>query len=166
MKKFQQNVSRELRRAYPDRRRLECQCLSAISFVKNEQDMLDSPIWVLIINVVAMDMLKSKLPPSKWFFVEPCFFPTHAPIIEGRSLYYNHSVVTCPAFSTHFRFLEHKLNMFTVRWIGPRGEGEMYLYHCSKILFYSFFFIIIILTVLTAVEVSLLYIIVFDIDKR
>lgn len=67
MKKFQQNVSRELRRAYPDRRRLECQCLSAIGFVKNEPDMLDSPIWVLIINVVAMDMLKSKLPPSKRF---------------------------------------------------------------------------------------------------
>lgn len=69
MKKFQQNVSRELRRAYPDRRRLECQCLSAISFVKNEADMLESPIWVMIINVVAMDMLKSKLPPSKWRFM-------------------------------------------------------------------------------------------------
>jgi len=50
---------------------------------------------------------------------------------------------------------------------GPR-DGGVYLYHCSKILFYSFFFIIIIsiLTVLTAIEVSLLYIIVFDIDKR
>lgn len=82
MKKFQQNVSRELRRAYPDRRRLECQCLSAISFVKNEPDMLDSPIWVLIINVVAMDMLKSKLPPSKLFSVELCFFPTHGLIVE------------------------------------------------------------------------------------
>lgn len=82
MKKFQQNVSRELRRAYPDRRRLECQCLSAISFVKNEPDMLDSPIWVLIINVVAMDMLKSKLPPSKLFSVELCFFPTRVLIIE------------------------------------------------------------------------------------
>jgi len=78
MKKFQQNVSRELRRAYPDRRRLECQCLSAISFVKNEPDMLDSPIWVLIINVVAMDMLKSKLPPSKLFSVELCFFYFHS----------------------------------------------------------------------------------------
>ncbi|XP_065208051.1 uncharacterized protein exp isoform X1 [Planococcus citri] len=65
MKKFQANVSRELRRAYPDRRRLECQCLSAISFVKNETELLDCPIWVLIINVVAMDMLKSKLPPVK-----------------------------------------------------------------------------------------------------
>lgn len=64
MKKFQQNVSRELRRAYPDRRRLECQCLSAVAFVRSEQDLLDCPIWILVINVVAMDMLKSKLPPG------------------------------------------------------------------------------------------------------
>lgn len=63
MKKFQSNVNRELRRAYPDRRRLETQCLSAIAFVKSENDILDCPMWVLIINVVAMDMLKSKLPP-------------------------------------------------------------------------------------------------------
>ncbi|XP_022901224.1 uncharacterized protein [Onthophagus taurus] len=63
MKKFQTNVNRELRRAYPDRRRLECQCLSAIAFVKNELELLECPIWVLIINVVAMDMLKTKLPP-------------------------------------------------------------------------------------------------------
>ncbi|XP_014239303.1 uncharacterized protein LOC106660839 isoform X2 [Cimex lectularius] len=65
MKKFQANVSRELRRAYPDRRRLECQCLSALAFVKSDPDLLECPIWVLIINVVAMDMLKSKLPPVK-----------------------------------------------------------------------------------------------------
>lgn len=65
MKKFQSNVKRELQRAYPDRRRLESQCLSAIAFVKSETDLLDCPIWVLIINVVAMDMLKSKLPPGK-----------------------------------------------------------------------------------------------------
>ncbi|XP_017959467.1 uncharacterized protein LOC108653477 [Drosophila navojoa] len=63
MKKFQSNVNRELRRAYPDRRRLETQCLSALAFVKSENDILECPIWVLIVNVVAMDMLKSKLPP-------------------------------------------------------------------------------------------------------
>lgn len=63
MKKFQSNLNRELRRAYPDRRRLECQCLSIVSFVKTESNVLECPIWVLIINVVAMDMLKSKLPP-------------------------------------------------------------------------------------------------------
>lgn len=70
MKKFQSNVNRELRRAYPDRRRLECQCLSAIAFVKNESELLECPIWVLIINVVAMDMLKSKLPPGEYLVVE------------------------------------------------------------------------------------------------
>ena len=68
MKKFQNNINRELRQAYPDRRRLELQCLSAIAFVKQETEILDCPIWVLVINVVAMDMLKSKLPPSKYFF--------------------------------------------------------------------------------------------------
>ncbi|XP_022130338.2 uncharacterized protein LOC111003893 isoform X1 [Pieris rapae] len=63
MKKFQSNVNRELRRSYPDRRRLETQCLSAVAFVKSDNDLLECPIWALIINVVAMDMLKSKLPP-------------------------------------------------------------------------------------------------------
>ena len=66
MKKFQQNVSREMRRAYPDRRKLECQCISAIAFVRSEQDPLDSPCWIMLINIVAMDMLKSKMPPSNY----------------------------------------------------------------------------------------------------
>jgi MH2 domain len=65
MKKFQSNVNRELSRSYPDRRRLETQCMSVLAFVKSENEVLDCPIWVLIINVVAMDMLKSKLPPGK-----------------------------------------------------------------------------------------------------
>lgn len=65
MKKFQSNVNRELSRSYPDRRRLETQCLSVIGFVKAENDILECPIWVMIVNVVAMDMLKSKLPPGK-----------------------------------------------------------------------------------------------------
>lgn len=64
MKKFQSNVNRELSRSYPDRRRLETQCLSVIGFVKAENDILECPIWVMIVNVVAMDMLKSKLPPG------------------------------------------------------------------------------------------------------
>lgn len=65
VKKFQSNIHRELKQQYPDRRRLESACLSAISFVRTEDDVLDCPIWVLVINIVAMDMLKSKLPPSK-----------------------------------------------------------------------------------------------------
>lgn len=62
MKKFQQNVNREMKRAYPDRRKLECQCISTVAFSKNEPELLDSPIWVMLINVVALEMLKAKMP--------------------------------------------------------------------------------------------------------
>jgi len=65
MRKFQQNVARELKRAYPDRRKLECQCISSVAFVKNESEILEQPCWVMLINVVAMDMLRSKIPPVK-----------------------------------------------------------------------------------------------------
>ena len=64
MKRFQQNMNRELRRAYPDRRKLENQCICCISFVKDAPDLLDLPVWIMVINIVAMDMLKSKLPPG------------------------------------------------------------------------------------------------------
>jgi hypothetical protein len=32
---------------------------------QNEPELLDSPIWILIINIVALEMLKAKLPPGK-----------------------------------------------------------------------------------------------------
>lgn len=63
IKKFQQNVSRELKRAYPDRRHLEAQCLSCVCFVKDSPELLDCAVWVMVINIVALDMLKTKLPP-------------------------------------------------------------------------------------------------------
>ena len=68
MKKFQQNVNREMKRAYPDRRKLECQCISTVAFAKNEPELLDSPIWVMLINVVALEMLKAKMPLGKKSF--------------------------------------------------------------------------------------------------
>ena len=40
------------------------QCISAVAFVKNESDILEQPCWVMLINIVAMDMLKSKIPPG------------------------------------------------------------------------------------------------------
>ncbi|XP_053206307.1 uncharacterized protein LOC128390556, partial [Panonychus citri] len=62
MKKFQSGLSKELRSAYPDRRRLENQCINVIAFVKDATDVLDLPVWIMVINIVALDMLKSKLP--------------------------------------------------------------------------------------------------------
>ena len=44
------------------RRKLEAQCISAVSFVKNEQDLLYSPVWIMLINVVALEMLNAKMP--------------------------------------------------------------------------------------------------------
>lgn len=65
MKKFQQNVNREMKRPFPDRKKLEVQCVSAIAFVKNEAELLDSPIWIMLINVVALEMLKAKMPATE-----------------------------------------------------------------------------------------------------
>jgi hypothetical protein len=62
MKKFQQNVNRELKRQYPERQKLETQCISTVSLVKNEEEVLDSPIWIMLINIVALEMLKAKMP--------------------------------------------------------------------------------------------------------
>ena len=62
MKKFQQNVNREMKRQFPERHKLETQCISTIALVKNENEVLDSPIWVMIINIVALEMLRVKMP--------------------------------------------------------------------------------------------------------
>ncbi len=62
MKKFQQNVNRELKRPFPDRRKIECQCISTVAFARSEPDLLDNPVWVMLINVVALEMLKAKMP--------------------------------------------------------------------------------------------------------
>ena len=69
MKKFQQNMNRELKRPYPDRRKLETQCVSILAFGGGSEDVLDCPIWILCVNIVAIEMLRrSKLPPSKGEF--------------------------------------------------------------------------------------------------
>jgi len=62
MKKFQQNVNREMKRQYPERNKLETQCISTIALVKNEGEVLDSPIWIMLINIVALEMLGAKMP--------------------------------------------------------------------------------------------------------
>lgn len=68
MKKFAASVNTELEKAYPDRRKLESKCISALSFVKDSPEILDCSCWVMIINIVALDMLRTKLPPGKTFY--------------------------------------------------------------------------------------------------
>ena len=59
MKKFQQNVNRELKRQYPDRRKLESQCISLVSFGTSSSDILDCPIWVRALNLRYWDISRN-----------------------------------------------------------------------------------------------------------
>uniref|UniRef100_A0A1I8P3Y3 MH2 domain-containing protein n=1 Tax=Stomoxys calcitrans TaxID=35570 RepID=A0A1I8P3Y3_STOCA len=61
MRKFTTNINREFGRSYPENARLERQCLSAISLVKSNNNLINCPLWILVINVVAIDMLKNRL---------------------------------------------------------------------------------------------------------
>ncbi|ALC40735.1 CG13183, partial [Drosophila busckii] len=61
MKKFQTNINREFARSYPERSRLERQCLSAVSLVKSSNSLISTPVWIMVVNVVAMDMLKNHM---------------------------------------------------------------------------------------------------------
>lgn len=62
IKKFQQNITKELRNTYPNRQKLEAQCIIVIGFVKDSDSILEMPVWCMLINIVALDMLKSRLP--------------------------------------------------------------------------------------------------------
>lgn len=67
MAKFEKAILKELKCAYPDRSKLEQQCIVVIAFVRdNPNSILDLPIYVMIINIVALDLLKSKLNPGKY----------------------------------------------------------------------------------------------------
>jgi len=61
MSKFKSILGRESRRPFPNRRRLQNLCISVISFVVDDHKMLNLPSWIMIINIVAIDLLKTEL---------------------------------------------------------------------------------------------------------
>jgi len=62
MKKFQANITQELCRPYPDKRKLEQQCFSIIGLARDADEVLDLPCWVMVINIVAIEMLNERFP--------------------------------------------------------------------------------------------------------
>lgn len=62
MKKFQANITQELCRPYPDKRKLEQQCFSIIGLARDADDILNLPCWVMVINIVAIEMLNERFP--------------------------------------------------------------------------------------------------------
>jgi len=93
MNKFQSNVVKELRSAYPNRKKLESQCICAIAFVKDSPALLDLSCWVLLINIVALDLLKSKLPNSL-AIQRPLPLPSHRPVPKYVSIFDDETEVT------------------------------------------------------------------------
>lgn len=61
MEKFVDNIQLEMKNSYPDRKLLEYQCLSCVAFVKDCRNIMELPVWVMIINIVALDLLKSRM---------------------------------------------------------------------------------------------------------
>lgn len=61
MARFKSMLERESRRPCPNRRLLQSQCISIISFVVDDHKMLNLPSWIMIFNIVAIDLLKIEL---------------------------------------------------------------------------------------------------------
>lgn len=61
MSKFKSMLERESRLPYPNRKLLQSHCISIISFVVDDRKMLNLPSWIMIINIVAIDLLKVEL---------------------------------------------------------------------------------------------------------
>lgn len=61
MSKFKSMLERESRLPYPNRKLLQSHCISIISFVVDDRKMLNLPSWIMIINIVAIDLLKIEL---------------------------------------------------------------------------------------------------------
>lgn len=85
MNKFKKILERESRRPCPNRRRLQSQCISIISFVVDDQKLLNLPSWIMIINIVAIDLLRSEigLIDSQDLFGQPAAPPPLPPSIRG-----------------------------------------------------------------------------------
>jgi len=63
--KFEENVENELHQPYPNREKLEAQCIVPIVFGKTSSSLLSSCSWVMIVNIVGLEMLRQKLKPAR-----------------------------------------------------------------------------------------------------
>lgn len=57
--KFANNLRQELEKPMPNRRRLAKQCIIPIAFGKNVFNLLNSPSWLMVVNVHALRMIES-----------------------------------------------------------------------------------------------------------
>jgi len=126
MKKFQQNINRELKRQRPERNKLESQCISTLAFVRSEMDILDCPIWIMVINIVAMEMLGDRMPvdrqgiqlPMKKRAVNSSSDEDPYSLTQSGSSGYS-GMIRDPVYASNLQAFNNNVQMFT----GDR-EGE------------------------------------------
>jgi len=58
MSKFQSIMDKEGRNDKPDWGKVRKQAISSVSFVDGESPVLEQPVWLLVINIVALDLLR------------------------------------------------------------------------------------------------------------
>ena len=57
MQRFERNLQMEMAKKRPDIKRLTDQCILPIAFGKNTFNLINSPLWVMSINVIALRMI-------------------------------------------------------------------------------------------------------------
>jgi len=61
MGKFQQIMNKELEKDTPDWNWVRLQSIASISFVENKNASLKQPVWLMVVNIVALDLLRTKV---------------------------------------------------------------------------------------------------------
>jgi len=60
MGKFQQIMNEELKKDTPDWNWVRLHSITSISFVESKNTSLKQPVWLMVVNIVALDLLRTK----------------------------------------------------------------------------------------------------------
>jgi hypothetical protein len=89
MTRFERNLHAELNRSDPDVRRLADQCILPIAFGKNTFNLLNSPCWLMAINVIALRMISHamhvRIPEPDYFSDVSQKQPIQSPDMNHKS---------------------------------------------------------------------------------
>jgi len=58
-----------------NKRELELECVTTLSFVKNNESILEQPCWIILINLVSLDFLRTSLSQQPVFTLRGCPAP-------------------------------------------------------------------------------------------
>lgn len=66
IRRFKEVLVHELKQPAPDRRKLEKCCLVCMKFSLDHCELLKTPVWIVIIHLVAIELLNLVLPKGRW----------------------------------------------------------------------------------------------------